>query len=406
MSFDKTELYYIKSQILGTRVSLFDLAQWKNGLAFKKFHFSNDGVPIIKIAELNNGINSKTAYTQNEYSRDVHLKRGDLLFAWSGNPETSIDIFKFHLREGWLNQHIFKVIPDEKLVTRDFFYFIMKFLKPYFTKIATNKQTTGLGHVTIADLKRINFICPPLETQKKIAAVLSALDDKIELNNAINKNLEEQAQAIYKKMFVEDFNPAWRKCRADEVFSISIGKTPPRKEKQWFTQNVSEVTWVSISDMGGCGVYIGQSSEYLTAEAVQRFNVKIVPRNTAILSFKLTVGRVAITAKELTTNEAIAHFVTADSSITEYLYLYLKNFKYQTMGSTSSIATAINSKILKALPFIVPSQDKIDTFHNLVEPLFSMILSNQHENQKLGEIRDALLPRLMSGEIDVSNVKI
>ena len=130
------------------------------------------------------------------------------------------------------------------------------------------------------------------------------------------------------------------------------------------------------------------------------------PRNTVILSFKLTVGRVAITDRELTTNEAIAHFVTEDSFMTEYLYLYLKNFSYQTMGSTSSIATAINSKIIKAMSFILPTEEELCTFHDLIEPLFLMILQNQHENQKLGEIRDALLPRLMSGEIDVSAMKI
>ena len=297
------------------------------------------------------------------------------------------------------------VIRAKKNVEPRFLYYVLSEDKFFDLVTATAKGTK----MPRGDKQVImNYPVPdfPLETQKKIAAVLSALDDKIELNNAINKNLEEQAQAIFKNMFVDNFNPAWRKCRADEVFNISIGKTPPRKEHQWFTQDSKDITWVSISDMGSCGVYIGRSSEYLTAEAVKKFNVRKVPCNTVILSFKLTVGRVAITDRELTTNEAIAHFVTEDSFMTEYLYLYLKNFSYQTMGSTSSIATAINSKIIKAMSFVLPTEEELCTFHKLVEPLFLMILQNQHENQKLGELRDALLPRLMSGEIDVSAVEI
>lgn len=294
----------------------------------------------------------------------------------------------------------------ENVTVPDFVYYLIRSAVVREPAIKSMVGTSGRQRVQTDYVKNIVIHLPPLETQKKIAAVLSALDDKIELNNAINKNLEEQAQAIFKKMFVDNFNPAWRKYRADEVFNISIGKTPPRKEHQWFTQDAKDITWVSISDIGNCGVYIGRSSEYLTTEAVKKFNVRKVPRNTVILSFKLTVGRVAITDRELTTNEAIAHFITNDSSMTEYVYLYLKNFSYQTMGSTSSIATAINSKIIKAMSFILPTEEELCTFHNLVEPLFLMILQNQQENKNLGELRDVLLPRLMSGEIDVSAVEI
>lgn len=189
MKFDESSLYNIKSSLQGERHALYDLAIWKNGLAFKKIHFSERGVPVIKIAELNSGIGRTTAYTQQSFSDDVHLSKGDLLFSWSGNPQTSIDIFKFKLEEGWLNQHIFKVTPNEKLVDRDYFYFMMKNLKPYFTQIATNKQTTGLGHVTLSDIKRMSVVVPSLKVQGEIVSHLKPIDDKIELNNAINNNL-------------------------------------------------------------------------------------------------------------------------------------------------------------------------------------------------------------------------
>ena len=406
MKYDENSLYNIKSSVEGRRCCLFDLATWKNGLAFKKINFAETGVPVIKIAELNNGIGGTTAYTEQKFSEDVHLKKGDLLFSWSGNPQTSIDIFRFNLEEGWLNQHIFKVTPDENVVDGNYFYFLMKNLKSHFTQIATNKQTTGLGHVTIADIKRMSVIIPSIDVQRKIVSYIKPIDDKIVLNNEINNNLLEQVLALYTRKFVTTNNPARSTIRADEYFDIAIGKTPRRKEPHWFSNNPDDVTWISISDMGSCGVYINSSSEQLTQEAVEKHNVKIVPNNTVILSFKLTVGRIAITDGEMATNEAIAHFKTDKPEINEYLYCYLKKFNYQTMGSTSSIATAVNSKIIKAMPFIVPTDEEIREFHDIAAPMFSLIKSNQQEINRLSVLRDSLLPKLMSGELDVSDIDI
>ena len=406
MNFDDNSLYNIKSSVDGKRYSLFELATWKNGLAFKKINFCETGVPVIKIAELNNGIGGTTAYTQQTFSEDVHLCKGDLLFSWSGNPQTSIDIFRFNLDEGWLNQHIFKVTPDEKIVDRDYSYFLMKNLKPHFTQIATNKQTTGLGHVTIADIKRMSVVIPSLDVQREMVSYIKPIDDKIELNNEINNNLLEQVITLYRNRFVDTVNDERRICRADEYFDISIGKTPPRKEPQWFSTNPQDVTWVSISDMGTCGLYISSSSEQLTREAVDRHNVKVVPDNTVLLSFKLTVGRIAITNGEMTTNEAIAHFKTDKKEINEYLYCYLKCFNYQTMGSTSSIATAVNSKIIKGMPFVVPTDNELKEFHDLAAPMFANIKANQIETDNLVALRDTLLPKLMSGELDVLDIDL
>ncbi len=207
-------------------------------------------------------------------------------------------------------------------------------------------------------------------------------------------------------MFVETENMDRLVCRAGEFFDISIGKTPPRKELQWFSREPESCIWLSISDMRDCGLFISDSSEYLTYEAVEKYNVKIVPDNTVILSFKLTVGRVAITDGKMSTNEAIAHFKTERSEITEYLYCYLANFNYQIMGSTSSIARAVNSKIIREMNFVIPTDNELRIFHEYAAPLFKMIKNNQRENTRLASVRDLLLPKLMSGELDVFELDI
>jgi len=228
------------------------------------------------------------------------------------------------------------------------------------------------------------------------------------------------AQAIFKSWFV-DFKPfqdgefidsvvgaipkGWHVGKVDDFFDISIGKTPPRKESQWFTTDRTDIVWVSISDMGSCGTYISDSSEYLTIDAISKFNVKVVPDNTVLLSFKLTVGRVAITNGEMATNEAIAHFKTDNNSLVEFIYLYLKAFNFGSLGSTSSIATAVNSKIIKAMPILMPDADTVNSFHELASHIMVQIKANQEEIVTLKNLRDTLLPKLMSGEISIASLQ-
>lgn len=264
-------------------------------------------------------------------------------------------------------------------------------------------------------ISRIEVSIPKSEEhQHQIAIILSALDAKIENNNKINANLEAQAQALFKSWFV-DFTPfkdqpfvdselgpipqGWKVGKADDFYKINIGKTPPRKEKEWFSKNESDNKWISISDMGNCGLFISNSAEKLTNAAIKKFNISLVPVNTILLSFKLTIGRVAISDCDLTTNEAIARFILPDECYLEFSFLMLKLYNYSTLGSTSSIATAVNSKIIKSMKMVMPSLKVLEDFHTITNPLFEKIRFTQKENQRLAALRDTLLPKLMSGEI-------
>ena len=273
------------------------------------------------------------------------------------------------------------------------------------------------SQITIEDLKKYTFSIPSLATQHKIASILSSFDDKIAINRRICENLEAQAQALFKHWFI-DFAPfkngkfveselgmipeGWRVGRAEDFYTINIGKTPPRAERKWFSESrENNKIWISISDMGGCGAFISDSKEYLTPEAQSKFNIVMVPVGTVLLSFKLTLGRVAIADAELTTNEAIARFILPSFDYREYTYLYLKQFKYGRLGSTSSIATAVNSKIIKAMPFLMPPKEVIMDFSNIAGKLFDEIKNLNQESTRLSTLRDTLLPKLMSGEISL-----
>ena len=193
----------------------------------------------------------------------------------------------------------------------------------------------------------------------------------------------------------------WEYKPADELFDIGIGKTPPRKETEWFSTNPDDMQWISIKDMGNSGVFITESSEFLTNQAVDKFNIRKIPENTILLSFKLTIGRVSITTCETTTNEAIAHFKITDKSFltTEYLYLFFQQFDFNSLGSTSSIATAVNSKTIKGIEILIPNEELIKAFQMKISNIFTQIKNLTMENKNLVDTRDLLLPKLLNGEI-------
>jgi type I restriction enzyme S subunit len=127
----------------------------------------------------------------------------------------------------------------------------------------------------------------------------------------------------------------------------------------------------------------------------------VKPAGTIALSVKLTIGRVAIAAWPFATNEAIAHFATDDDAIRLYTYEYLKHFDYESLGSTSSIGEAINSRIVKALPFVMPCRSDLEDLHEILNPMFENMRLCQTRIELAREARDRLLPKLMSGEIEV-----
>lgn len=349
-------------------------------------------------------------------SPEIMLEQGDIVLVKTGSSIGRTTRIREVKHPMTLNPQ-FVVLKDIK-VDNVFLSYVIK--SPYFQALL-RAITVGSAIPTLSqkNLAKLTVQVPDISTQSEIASILSSLDDKIEINRRINDNLEQQAQALFKSWFV-DFEPfkngefveselgmipkGWRVCRADEVFDINIGKTPPRKEPEWFTKNTSDNIWVSIADMGSCGMFVSESSEYLTNEAINRFNIQMVDEGSVLLSFKLTVGRVAIADTRLTTNEAIARFQLPQSYYREFLYLYLKQYKYGNLGSTSSIATAVNSKTIKGMKLITPPEDVISCFSKHTKPLFDKIKVLSQESRRLAELRDTLLPKLMSGEIKVNEL--
>lgn len=378
---------------------------------------AESGVPFVTIANIvdNKFDFSNTMFATESYYDSLDNKRraqtGDVLYSVVGSfgiPVLITDEQRFVFQ-----RHIAILRCNKEILLPEYLYYTM-LTRDFYMMADTVALGAAQRTISLTALRNMEITVPPLEIQEKIVEKAFPYDALIENNKKQIKLLEEAAQRLYKEWFVDMHFPeyedstvvdgipeGWKKDRADSFFNITIGKTPPRAEKQWFVDGGMGVPWLSISDMGDAGVYVFDTSEGLTNDAVHKHNMKVVPAGTVFVSFKLTVGRVAIAARDMCSNEAIAHFYIENDKLRAYTYCYLGNFEYDTLGNTSSISKAVNSKIIKAMPFVMPTNNIIEKFSNVVEPILNEIKIKQEICNELTEARDRLLPKLMNGEIKI-----
>lgn len=427
-----------------SNISLYDAAKWKNGLAFKNIDFSESGYPVIKIAELKNGITAQTKFTESKYSEDVFIKSGDIVFAWSGSPQTSIDTFRWEGIDGWLNQHIFKVTPKASICPQ-FLFFLLKSLRPRFVQIATNKQTTGLGHVTVADLKEMRVGIPSLSEQQRIVQILAPLHEKIENNRRMNETLEEMARAIFKSWFV-DFDPVHAKAAGnapahmdaetaalfpnsfgddglpvgwnlhslrDVTEKITKGTTPSKKDLNEVREEPCTINFLKVNNISDDG-YFNQKSFEKIPESVHKNQLKrsILKKGDVLYSIAGTIGRAIIATDDIlpsNTNQALAILRPKNGLCPSgFLSLILKDGNFQKelhSNIVQAVQANLSLSMISAQKFVFPPAEKIGQIFSPIENILKMQGSNYTENQSLAELRDTLLPKLMSGEIRVRDAE-
>lgn len=186
--FEESELGAVPRGWVPTPV--YNLALYINGAAYKAFepNLERRGLPIIKIAELKAGVTTQTAYSDVAMPEKYCIEIADILFSWSGNPDTSIDTFVWTYDKAWLNQHIFRVLPHA-VHERSFVLRTLKYLRPVFAELARNKQTTGLGHVTVADLKRLQVLKPDKALLENFDSVISPIHELMFNNDQAGQTL-------------------------------------------------------------------------------------------------------------------------------------------------------------------------------------------------------------------------
>lgn len=269
--------------------------------------------------------------------------------------------------------------------------------------------------ITKVTFDNIEIPKPKLSEQKIIGNILSSFDDKIENNNAIIANLEEQVQAIYKSWFV-DFEPfleeefvdselgktpkSWKVVKLGDVSKeIVTGKTPSTKVPENYGDKMPFVTIPDMHDR----VYVTKTERSLSDKGFKTQEKKIVPKNSIAVSCIATVGLVTLIAEDSITNQQINTVKPKEKISLYYLYSYLKTQSdfLNAIGSSGSTTKNVNKTTFSNLKLLLPSVEVLEKYHKLCEPIFDYILLIQKQNEKLIRTRDTLLPKLMSGEIRV-----
>lgn len=253
------------------------------------------------------------------------------------------------------------------------------------------------------------------EDQRRIASILSSLDRKIELNNKINADLEEMAQAIFKNWFV-DFEPfkngkfvdselgmipeGWKVGRLDEIADVVGGSTPSKAKPEYYTQK--GIAWLTPKDLSNHpAVYTSKGEIDITEEGYNSTSTKLMPKGTILFTSRAPIGYISIAQNDICTNQGFKSLVPKKAG-TCFLYCFLKYVTPEIENkSTGSTFKEASGALMKSLQVIMPDQKVFEEFEEIVSPLFARIESLEKENSRLSLLRDTLLPRLMSGELEV-----
>ena len=313
------------------------------------------------------------------------------------------------------NQQINSIIVDESRFDLDFIYYVIKHLWRYFK--SQENQSTTISIINKSTFSNIEIYAPSLEIQKKIASILSSLDDKIECNRRINENLEQQAQALFKSWFV-DFEPfkdqpfveselgmipqGWRVECLNEFGKIVCGKTPSKAESSYYGGNIP---FVKIPDMHN-NIFVLHSEDCLSDLGDKSQVGKRIPPYSVLVSCIATVGLVGMNVRTCHTNQQINTIIPNSIEYRYYLYQKLVSLREYliNLGRGGTATLNVNTRQFGNIRIVRPSDKVLSEYHQRISCLFDKIEINSLESRHLAELRDTLLPRLMSGEINVNDV--
>ena len=344
------------------------------------------------------------------------MVKGDLLYTWSGSPETSLDCYYFELDQGILNQHIFKVTP-KKFILKKYFFYLLNYLKPVLVRIATDKQTIGLGHVTIQDLKELKIQIPKKKHQELVINILEPLRKKIELNNKMSDLIDKTAMTLFKSCFQNSSigktpNELTTSLLGDHIKLIK-GKSYKGSELKF--SKTALVTLKSFHRNGGYredGLknYIGN---YKSNQVVKEGD--LIVALTDVTQSADVIGKPAIIIGNdefscLVISLDVAKIeIKKNSFLTKSFIYYLmksKRYSHNSLGFVNGTNVLhLNKEAITEYKFPLPNRKILEKFGNLSSKILKKISNNSKTNNILNMLMKHLNKRLLSGEFSPSAIR-
>lgn len=394
------------------RKTLGDVADYINGRAFKPIEWETTGKPIIRIQNLTNSsteINRTTKTFEEKYS----VRAGDLLFAWSA----SLGAYIWNGEDGWLNQHIFKVIPKKDISKKYLYYYLLHVVDQLYAKA----HGSGMVHITIKPFKATTIPLPPLPEQQRIVdrieSLFAKLDEAKQKAQDALDSFETRKAAILHKAFTGELTAQWRKEHGvgmeswarhplKDVTQIGSGGTPSRKNSQYY---LGDILWVKTGEI--YWNYIYDSEEKITEEAIANSSTKLYPAGTVLVAMYgqgLTRGRSAILGVPATTNQAVCALQPCDRLGNRYLYYYFManywEYREKAVGGNQPnySATMIGKWIIN-IPSVLEQAEIVRILDDLLAKEQQAKEVAEAVLEQIDLIKKSILARAFRGELGTND---
>ena len=255
-------------------------------------------------------------------------------------------------------------------------------------------------------LNQLLIPIPERSIQESIGDLYYVLSLKAERNKKINDNLEQQAQSYFQELFVDNADPEWAIGTISDLGTVVGGSTPSKAKPKYYTE--SGIAWITPKDLSiNKSKFVSHGENDITELGLKNSSAAIMPEGTVLFSSRAPIGYIAIAAGEVTTNQGFKSVVPKPEIGTPFVYFFLKNTLPVIEGMASgSTFKEVSGSTMKNVPAVIPDAETLAKFSDFCAPIFAQQRILEEQNQSLATLRDNLLPKLMSGEIDVSAVQL
>lgn len=356
----------------------------------------NGNIPWLSVVDFNN--DRKYVYETEKHisveglnnSSTKILSKGDIIISARGTVGAMAMLGK----DMAFNQSCYGIQPT-KLVDRDYLYYLL------FSSIQELKHNSHGGvfdTITRDTFDTIEILLPSLKEQKRIASILSSLDDKIDLLHQENKTLEAMAETLFRKWFIEDAKEEWKEGTLDDILSVKGGTTPSTKEAKFWD---GDIAWTSPKDITTLnGIYLFDTERKITQEGLKQISSGLLPAGTLLMSSRAPVGVLAYAEVPLAINQGYIAIIDDKGYVKEFIYLWLKvNMDMVHSYANGSTFMEISKSAFKSLSLLIPPKHVVTEFCKSIKPIFEKIKINELQIRTINKTRDRILPKLMSNEI-------
>ena len=389
-----------------------EIAMGPFGSNIKVSCFVDSGVPVLNGSNLEGfSLSEKTfRYVTREKADSLNkanAHRGDIVITHRGTLGQIVFIPQDSKYDRYvISQSQFRVRCNDKVLPEYLVYY-------FHTPIGQHKLLSNASQVGVPALARpsstfqqIEVVLPELSIQKRVVEIISTIQKKIVNNQEQNDNLEQQAQSYFQELFVDNADPEWTTGTISDLGAVVGGSTPSKAKPEYYTE--SGIAWITPKDLSiNKSKFVSHGENDITELGLKNSSAAIMPEGTVLFSSRAPIGYIAIAAGEVTTNQGFKSVVPKPEIGTPFVYFFLKNTLPVIEGMASgSTFKEVSGSSMKNVPAVIPDAETLAKFSDFCAPIFAQQRMLEEQNQSLATLRDNLLPKLMSGEIDVSAVQL